>query len=223
MISNIPQHVAIIMDGNGRWANELKRPRSFGHKKGALVIDDILKTTIQKQIKVLSLFAFSIENWNRPAKEIDMIIRLAVNKLSKKTLTFFNEQQIQFRWTGFKERLPQQLVNRLLSAQTTTQQNSGMILNICLNYGGQQDILQAAQKINTSKQKFADLLLTKDLPPVDLLIRTGNEKRISNFMLWQSSYAEIIFEPTLWPAYNSQIFTKNLLEFSKRQRRFGRI
>lgn len=222
MMKHCPQHVAIIMDGNGRWAKRLKRPRTYGHQKGLKVIESIITVALKSHIKVLSLFAFSTENWSRPSQEVNFLMKLVMNKLTKKTLTYFHQCQIQFRWTGFKEHLSQPIIDKLWLMQSATANNNKIILNLCFNYGGRQDILQASQRV-TAKNDFEKLLLTNDLPPVDLLIRTGNEKRISNFMLWQLAYAEIIFEPTFWPAYNPKIFAKNLLEFSKRQRRFGGI
>ncbi|MDR0826109.1 MAG: di-trans,poly-cis-decaprenylcistransferase [Mycoplasmataceae bacterium] len=216
--NNVPNHVAIIMDGNGRWAKQHHQLRIFGHKHGAEVISKIAQAAIDNKVKVLSLFAFSTENWNRPKHEVSFLMKLMSSHLDKKTINDLNKHRISFRWIGFKNKLNSKLVDQLLSTQNATKRNKDLILNICFNYGGQQDILQAAKKTN-----FTSNLLTKDMPPVDLLIRTGDEKRISNFLLWQSAYAEIIFESTYWPSYNKNRFNKNIKEYQNRKRRFGSI
>jgi undecaprenyl diphosphate synthase len=185
-------------------------------------ISKIVEAAISEKIDVLSLFAFSCENWNRPKKEVDFLLKLINKKMDKNIIGKFNENGIQFHWIGFRNKLSSKLITKLLWVEESTKNNKKIILNLCFNYGGKQDILYAINQLKKCPhKKFTDLLLTNKLPSVDLLIRTSGEKRISNFLLWQLEYAEIIFEPTLWPDYNKDILRKNILEFSLRQRRFG--
>lgn len=222
----IPQHIAIIMDGNGRWAKAQKKPRTFGHKHGTINISRITKKANELNVKYLSLFAFSCENWDRPTKEVDFLIKLLNKQLQdKKLIERLNKGNIKFNWIGFKDKMPSETYKIIKFLMDQTKKNSGLTLTIAFNYGGMQDIIQAAKKIeNKSKvnpNDFLRLLLTKDIPFVDLLIRTGNEKRISNFLIYQSAYAEIIFEPKMWPEYLEEQFVQNIEEYNQRQRRFG--
>lgn len=221
----LPKHVAIIMDGNGRWAKAQNKPRAYGHQAGAKNIKNIVEAAINEKIKYLTLFAFSCENWTRPKHEINFLMKLLEKQMNEDLIKFLNERLIKFNWIGFKEKLNKTLVNKILNIQNKTKLNNKLILTIAFNYGGKQDILNAAKlsNKNTTIKDFDRLLLTKFLPDVDLLIRTSGEKRISNFLLWQSAYAEIIFEPTLWPNYNKKHFANNILEYCSRQRRFGKI
>lgn len=219
------KHVAIIMDGNGRWAKRKNKPRIFGHKVGAENIKNILETAIKHKIPFLTLFAFSCENWNRPIKEINYIFRLVGERIDDELVTYFNKHGVCFKWIGFEDKMNIRLIKKIKWLVGKTIHNKKITLTIALNYGGKQDILHAAKlaKPSTTLKQFESLLLTKHTPSVDLLIRTGGEKRISNFLLWQSAYAEIIFEPVYWPAYNHQCFTNNILEYYERHRRFGNI
>jgi undecaprenyl diphosphate synthase len=217
-------HVAIIMDGNGRWARQKHKPRTYGHKVGAENIQNILEESIKQKIKFLTLFAFSCENWNRPKNEVEFILNLVNKRMNDELLTYLNKNDICLRWIGFKDRIKKSIVNKIQKLERKTQNNKAITLVIAFNYGGQQDILQAAKSITrNNSQEFSDHLLTSDIPFVDLLIRTGGEKRLSNFLLWQSAYAEIIFEPTYWPAYDKKHFINNILEYYGRHRRFGKL
>lgn len=221
-----PTHVAIIMDGNGRWAKLNHAPRTYGHRMGADNIQNIVLAAIENKIKYLTLFAFSCENWKRPKLEVNFLMKILKDKIANpKLLAFLNKHKIQFKWIGFKDKLNIYLIRQLIKIQNDTKNNKDLILSIVFNYGGKQDILLASKLANQniSMENFNNLLLTKSIPDVDLLIRTGGEQRISNFMLWQIAYAEIIFEKTFWPAYNKKHFEKNILQYCSRQRRFGNI
>lgn len=217
---NIPTHIAIIMDGNGRWAISKNKPRIFGHKNGVKNINEIVKCAFQNKIKYLTLFAFSVENFNRPPKEVNFLINLFDKSINKNLQDKLIKNNICFRWIGFKEKLDSKIISKLENLMNLTKKCNGLNLTIAFNYGGIQDLQQAAKKQNTD---LKNALLTKDLPAVDLLIRTGNEKRISNFLIYDLSYAEIIFDKTMWPDYHCENFKKNLIEYSKRKRRFGKI
>ncbi|MDR0985875.1 MAG: di-trans,poly-cis-decaprenylcistransferase [Mycoplasmataceae bacterium] len=219
----LPKHIAIIMDGNGRWAKKQNKKRTFGHKKGVEVIKNITNEANKLNIKYLSLFAFSTENWKRPKQEVNYLMRLLENNLNNKLIKSLNEQNIRFRWIGFKNHLKNSLIKKFTIVEKSTSNNKGLSLCIYFNYGGMQDIYQASKYSNKDLNDLEKHLLTKDIPPVDLLIRTGNEKRISNFLIWQSAYAEIVFDKTYWPAYTGQRFINNLIDYTKRDRRFGKI
>lgn len=222
-----PKHIAIIMDGNGRWASQRKMIRSAGHKAGIETIDSVLKLALKNQINYLTLFAFSTENWNRPKKEVEFLILAFKQKITnKKTIDFFVKNNIRFKWLGFKDKMPKGLINNIKSLENITKDCIVMTLTIAFNYGGKQDIIESCIKCSgkkITKEIFLQNLSSSYLPDVDLLIRTGNEKRISNFILWQLTYSEIIFEKTLWPDYDSKTWIKNLKEFKNRERKFGAI
>ncbi len=231
---NIPAHIAIIMDGNGRWAKERGLLRTEGHKKGIERIKEIIKAANDLGIKVLSLFCFSTENWNRPKREIDMLMRSLYNFL-KKELKDLNKKNIRLVWSGKEVFLPDYLVRELKKAMNSTQSNTGLIINLCLNYGGRVEILDAAKGIaekvskgemdidEISEEKFSDFLYTKRLPDPDLLIRTSGELRISNFFLWQISYTEFLFLKKYWPDFTRTDLEEAIKAYQKRERKFGRV
>lgn len=220
-------HVAFIMDGNGRWATERNKKRTFGHFNGVKVIPNIIKTAIENDIEYISFFAFSIENWNRPKEEVNFLFKLALKYLSKKNLEKIKKHGIRFKWIGLEENIPQKMINNIKFFEKETELNPKICVNIFFNYSGVKDINNAINiiiknNINevTNIKKY---LLTKDLPEIDLLIRTGGEERISNFALYDLAYSEIIFEKTLWPNYTKDIFINNLKNYYERNRRFGEI
>ncbi len=209
-------NVAIIMDGNGRWAKSHNKPRTFGHKKGLETLKHLIKDIINTKMQIdwLSVFAFSTENWQRPKAEVNFLLKLFENSLNKELIGDLNKQNIKFVWTGFKNKLSKKLVDKILVAQKSTKNNSGLKLNIVFNYSGLKDINQ----FKTTKK-----LISSNIPNIDLLIRTSGEKRISNFLLCQLAYSEFVFEKTLWPDYTINILKKNIIEYKKRNRRFGKI
>jgi len=229
-MQNKPQHIAFIMDGNGRWAKQRLKPRTFGHSAGVKRIFETIKAAIDQEIKYISFFAFSTENWNRPEDEVDFLMteykkNIMDRKTDKKT-NWYIENGVKFRWIGFKDKLDQKILDSIEKLESDTKNNNVIQVNICFNYGAQQEIINACQKLiddklEANKNNFEKCLLTFDSPDVDLLIRTSGEQRISNFLLWQIAYAEIIFEKVYWPDYDKSIFADNLLEYSNRNRRFG--
>ena len=231
---NVPRHVAIIMDGNGRWAKKRKVPRSFGHKAGASRVQEIIETSGNMGIEVLSLYAFSTENWKRPEKEVENIMGLLRHYL-KNNSNDLRDNGIRLNILGKIEDLPLDLQEELKIALSKTENNDKMILNIALNYGGQDEILRACQKTmedflqqgkdpsSLEAEDFEKNLDTQGQPMVDLLIRPSGEFRLSNFLLYQCAYAEFWFSDILWPDFSKEEYLKALEDFSKRQRRFGGI
>ena len=219
-------HVAIIMDGNGRWGLKHKNSRNLGHKAGLITVEKIIKETIKQKIKNLTLYAFSTENWNRPKKEISYLFGLLENFLLKKIEDFHN-QNIKFNVIGEKK-FSKKLNNLLISSEKKTKKNTKLQVNLALNYGSKSEIISAIKKINKSKDKineknFKKYLQTKNIPDPDLLIRTGNTKRLSNFLLWQLAYAEFFFEKKLWPDFNEKDYIRVIKNFKKIKRNFGNI
>jgi undecaprenyl diphosphate synthase len=225
-MSKLPIHVAIVMDGNGRWALKRGLKRIEGHKKGSIVLREIVKNANKMGIRYLSLFAFSTENWNRSLQEVKFLMNYSRTELALMR-NEFDKQNIKIVWSGTKKRLYKSTMKELELASTQTKNNTDMVLNICINYGGKQEIIdcvnkalkQNRKKINT--KQFDKLLYQPTIPPVDLFIRTSGEKRISNFLLWESAYAEFMFTNTLWPDFNSVEFVQILNEYKNRDRRFG--
>ena len=227
MKNNVPGHVAIIMDGNGRWAVNRGLKRTKGHQKGAEVLKKISEYVYDKGIKVLSVFAFSTENFNRPKEEVDFLMNLFI-KGFKKDSAFFNKENIKVVFSGRKEPLKKDVIEAMEYLSESTKNNTKGILNICLNYGGRSEIVDAVNHIIKDNLKEVDEevinnYLYNKLPDIDLLIRTSGEVRISNFMLWQLSYAELYFPKCYFPDFNQEEFDKALLEYTKRDRRFGSV
>lgn len=225
-----PRHIAIIMDGNGRWAQNLGLPRIEGHRASRKSIRETVEGAIEFHIPYLSLFAFSTENWSRPKSEILAIFRIFTQVLKEETPEL-NEKGVQIIFSGDLEKFPKSLQNELNRSIQLTKYNQNLVLNICLDYSGKKDILQVIKKILTNADKVQEIneelvekyLLTYPLPSVDLLIRTSGEQRISNFMLWQAAYAEFYFSKLFWPDFTKQELLKAITEFQKRDRRFGGI
>ena len=221
----IPLHVAIIMDGNGRWAQKRGLPRNMGHRKGAETLGKIVKHSLDIGIKYLTVFAFSTENWSRPQTEIDYLMKLPYEFLERYEKDF-GDDDIRLKVIGKQEGLSAHLIKKINEVEKKTENNKGLTFIIALNYGSQDEIIDAINyiKINNievTKENFASFLYTKEFPEVDLLIRTSGEYRISNFLLWQIAYSELYFTDVLWPDFNKKAFNEALLEYSKRERRFG--
>ncbi len=219
-------HVAIIMDGNGRWGLKYKKSRNAGHKAGLISVEKIIKESIKRNIKFLTLYAFSTENWKRPKKEINYLFNLLENFLAKK-LNKLNNQNIKLNILGTKN-FSKKLNFLLKTAEKKTLYNTGLQINLALNYGSKTEIIDAFKKINKNKKKITEknlinYLHTKDMPDPELLIRTGNTKRLSNFLLWQLAYAEIFFVKKLWPDFNEADYLKVIKEFQSIKRNFGNI
>ena len=220
-----PKHVAIIMDGNGRWGIKKKKSRNYGHSKGIEVVQEIIKASITKKINYLTLFAFSTENWKRPISEIYFLIKLLSFYIDEKSNEII-KQGIKIKIIGNISKFPKKLQNKLNKLQNRTISNNKIQINIALNYGSREEILFALKKINklkinVSKKNLEKFLYTYKMPDPDILIRTGNTKRISNFLLWQSIYTEIFFEKKLWPDFNKYDFYKIINKFNKINRNFG--
>ncbi len=219
-------HVAIIMDGNGRWGLEHKNSRNEGHKSGLNTVEKIIKETIKQKINYLTLYVFSTENWNRPKKEIDYLFNLLENFLLKK-IKVLNKQNIKLKIIGVKK-FSKKLNNLLKLSEKKTAENTKLQINLALNYGSKHEILNAIKNIRKKNVKinennFQKYLQTKNIPDPELLIRTGNTKRLSNFLLWQLAYAEIFFEKKLWPDFNEKDYVRIIKRFKKIKRNFGNI
>ena len=219
-------HVAIIMDGNGRWGLKHKNSRNEGHKAGLKTVEKIIKETINLKIDYLTLFAFSTENWNRPKKEINYLFNLLESFLSKK-IEDFHDKNIKLNIIGVKN-FSKKLNKLLSSSEKKTSKNTTLQINLALNYGSKFEILNALKKLNNNNDKineknFKKYLQTKNIPDPELLIRTGNTKRLSNFLLWQLAYAEIFFEKKLWPDFNENDYIRIIKNFKQIKRNFGNI
>ena len=219
-------HVAIIMDGNGRWGLKHKNSRNEGHRAGLNTVEKIIKETINQKIKYLTLFAFSTENWNRPKKEINYLFNLLVTFLSNKIEELHNKN-IKLKIIGTKN-FSKKLNKLLISSEKKTVKNTKLQINLALNYGSKFEILNAIKKLRKNNDKINEKnlkmhLLTKNIPDPELLIRTGNTKRLSNFLLWQLAYAEIFFEKKLWPDFNEKDYVRIIKNFKKIKRNFGSI
>ena len=219
-------HVAIIMDGNGRWGLKNKKSRNAGHKAGLDTVEKVIKETIKRKIKFLTLYAFSTENWKRPKKEIKYLFNLLENFLVNK-IEELHKQNIKLKIIGIKNFSLK--LNKLLKAsEKKTSKNHKLQINLALNYGSKAELINAFKKLQKDKVKINEknirkYLLTNDIPDPDLLIRTGNTKRLSNFLLWQLSYTEIFFEKKLWPDFNENDYNKIIINYKKIKRNFGKI
>jgi len=219
-------HVAIIMDGNGRWGLKYKNSRNEGHKAGLITVEKIIKESIKQRISFLTLYAFSTENWSRPKKEVNYLFNLLENFLSNK-INDLHKQNIKLKIIGIKNFSKK--LNKLLSlSEKKTSKNSTLQINLALNYGSKFEILNALKKINKNndqinEKNFKKYLQTKNIPDPELLIRTGNTKRLSNFLLWQLAYAEIFFEKKLWPDFNEKDYIRIIKSFKQIKRNFGNI
>ena len=230
----LPKHIAIVMDGNGRWAESRGLPRIEGHKAGVDSVRAMIRSCLEMKIPCLSLFAFSSENWQRPSDEVNFLMGLFIEAL-KNELAELNQHGVQMRFTGDRTRLSETLQQQMLESEELTANNKTLILNVVVNYGGKWDLLTAAKKMaqavlngsvelnNVNEEQFNAYLDTKDLPEPDLFIRTSGELRISNFFLWQLAYTELYFTEVHWPDFSQEELKLALDSFGKRKRRFGQV
>ncbi len=234
---SLPQglkHIAVIMDGNGRWAGQRGKERVFGHRQGAESVKKIVKTCSEMGLGYLSLFAFSTENWSRPKDEVNALMNYFEDFLKKERKNIL-ERNMRFKITGQFDRLPEKIKKLASALMLETDQNTGMMLNLAVSYGGRQEIVDAVKRVAGDVKKgvldenditldsFGEYLWTKGMPDPDLLIRTSGEMRISNFMIWQMAYTEIYVTQLLWPDFDASELEKALDSFSKRERRFGKV
>jgi len=232
-IAPVPRHIAIIMDGNGRWAKKRHLPRIAGHRAGVETVRRVVETCSSKGVAVLTLFAFSSENWRRPAQEVGLLMELFLTVLERETRSL-HKNNVRIRVIGDRQRFPEKLQAQIREAERFTQTNTGLQLVIAANYGGRWDVAQAARQLaeevsrgecrieDIDEARLAAKLNVADLPEPDLFIRTGGEQRISNFLLWQLAYTELYFTEAPWPDFDGAEFDAALQSFAARERRFGR-
>ncbi len=232
--SKLPNHIAIIMDGNGRWAKKRFQPRIFGHREGMKRVKEIVTYCRKSGIKILSLFAFSSENWARPEQEVKFLMSL-LEEYVKKEVKELKKNNVRLKFIGDLTQVPKKYFELIKQSEKELEDCNGLILNIALSYGGRQDILNAVKKIaedtvkrqisieDITEEKFSKYLYTSHVPDPDFLIRTSGEMRISNFFLWQLAYTEIYVTDTLWPDFSAKHLEEAINDFSKRERRFGKI
>lgn len=224
--TRLPKHIAIIMDGNGRWAKQRGKPRIFGHREGSESVRAIIDTCARLGIQAITLYAFSTENWKRPRAEVSALMSM-LKRVLKRELKEVSRNNIRFQAIGHLERLDDSVQKELAAATEFTANNTGMVLNVALNYGGRLEIVEAARKAaangEITEDSINDNLYTNGLPEVDLMIRTSGEFRISNFLLWQLAYAEIYVTPTLFPDFRRPQVFEAIIDYQKRDRRFGGI
>lgn len=228
----LPKHVAIIMDGNGRWAKKRLMPRSFGHKAGVERVRGMVKMCDRLGIEALTIYAFSTENWTRPKDEVNVLMQLLIEYLKNETEEL-NKNNVRFRSIGNRDELSNQLLCAIEESENKTKENTGLQLTVAINYGSRDEIISAAKKFalkfkendsyELSKDNFENELFTVGLPEIDLVIRTSGEYRISNFLLYQIAYSELYFTDTYWPDFDEDEFAKALINYSKRNRRFGGV
>lgn len=233
-LNDVPNHVAIIMDGNGRWAEKRGLPRIAGHKEGMDVVKRIVKSAVKHKVKTLTLYAFSTENWKRPKAEVEYLMKLPKEFLHI-YLPELNENNVRIETIGELSSLPEHTIKAINYAKEQTEMNDGLILNFAINYGSRYEIMRAIKdvskdikdgKVNIEQldeKLFSNYLYTKNIADPDLLIRTSGEQRLSNFLLWQLAYAEFWFTDVLWPDFNEEIFEQALEDYRKRKRRYGGI
>lgn len=227
---NLPQHIAIIMDGNGRWARKRGLPRFYGHKKGVDAVRKVVRACGELGFKYLTLYVFSTENWQRPKEEINQLMKL-LEKLLIKEEKELNKNNVLVRAIGQLDRLPTKVQENLNYLINKTKDNTGLNLILAISYGGRTEIIDAIKKIVKEQKDFSELTIEKfrqylyapDVPDPDLLIRTAGEKRISNYLLWQCAYTELYFTEVLWPDFNKKELIKAIQDYAQRKRRFGRV
>lgn len=230
LLTKIPVHVAIIMDGNGRWANARGLPRLAGHRAGTENLRTIIRACVEFNIKILTIYAFSTENWGRPADEVEGLMMILEDVIDQE-LTELHQEGVQLHHLGHLDRLPPRLQEKVRNAMQLTKDNNRLVLNIAWNYGGRDEIVCAIRSIisdgvpadQITDDLVSQYLFTAGIPDPDLIIRTSGEMRISNFLIWQSAYAEWYITETLWPDFNREEFFKALQEFNNRDRRFGKL
>jgi undecaprenyl diphosphate synthase len=232
-MNKLPKHVAIIMDGNGRWANLQGKNRVSGHQQGAKSVREVVEEAVKMEIEFLTLYAFSTDNWSRPKEEVSLLMKLLVNSL-KKEFKRLIKNNIRLQSIGNMDGLPNPVKEELNYVIEKTKNNTGMVLTLALNYGGKEELTAAVKAIafkvknsiispeKVDQSTIIEHLYTQNLPAVDLLIRTSGEERISNFLLWHIAYAELYFTKTLWPDFKKEDLQKALVDYTKRERRFGK-
>jgi len=230
--AKVPTHVAVIMDGNGRWAKVRSQPRHAGHRAGAKAVRNTVETAARRGVGFLTLFAFSSENWQRPADEVSSLMTLFLEALQRE-IDDLHRNKVKLRFVGERHKLQPRLVRKIEAAEARTACNSGLVLTVAVAYGGRWDLVHAARELATrvergemrasdiDEERFAGHLALADVPDPDLLIRTGGEQRISNFLLWNLAYAELYFCPCLWPDFDEKEFDQALATYANRQRRYG--
>ena len=233
-MAKLPRHIAIIMDGNGRWAEKRRHNRVFGHARGVERAREITRECGEQKIEALTLYTFSTENWQRPAGEVNFLMKLLQRYLKNETQELI-DNNLRFRAIGFLEMLPKNIQDELRRLEQATAKNTGMFLNIALSYGSRQELVMAAQTLarevaagkirpeDIDEAKINGCLFTHESPEPDLLIRTGGDQRISNFLLWQSAYAELYFTDICWPDFTVENFRQALTAYGNRERRFGKV
>jgi undecaprenyl diphosphate synthase len=231
-VPRVPRHVAIIMDGNGRWAVRRKLPRTAGHRAGVKSVRAVVEESVRQGVGALTLFAFSSENWRRPKSEVNLLMELFMSAL-RAEVKRLDENGVRLRIVGDRSAFPEKLQQRIAEAEAATGGNDALILQVAANYGGRWDIVRAAQRLaedvrdgrlapeDLDEERFAARLSFPDLPDPDLFIRTGGEQRLSNFLLWQSAYSELYFSDLMWPDFGAEAYAQALADFAHRQRRFG--
>ncbi len=231
--NRIPVHVSIIMDGNGRWAREQGHERIFGHKKGVETVRVVAEAAAEAGVKYLSLYAFSEENWGRPKEEVDFLMHLMMDSIASE-VEMLMKNGVRFRVLGNLERLPEALQQGIAALEERTRENTALDLILFVSYSGKWDIFQAAKKFAaehsgedidkiTDMSAFSKYLVTDGIPDPDLIIRTSGEERISNYLLWQGAYSELLFVKKMWPEFGKEDFTAALAEFASRDRRYGKV
>jgi undecaprenyl diphosphate synthase len=232
LVRGMPRHVAIIMDGNGRWAERRHLPRYAGHRAGVQAVRGVVELCAEQSVEALTLFAFSSENWRRPRQEVGLLMELFLTTLGRE-VDKLHRREVRLRFIGDRDGFPEKLRARIDAAEALTEGNTRLDLVIAANYGGRWDLAQAARRLaervergelraeEVTQEELARELSLADLPEPDLFIRTGGEQRISNFLLWQLAYTELYFTETLWPDFDKQAFAQALASFASRQRRFG--
>ncbi len=233
-IEKLPRHIAIIMDGNGRWAKQHGKPRVFGHRNGVIAVREATEAAAELGVEFLTLYAFSTENWNRPKLEVNALMRLLVETLHKEVETL-NKNDIRLQAIGDIRNLPERTYQALLQGIERTKNNSRMTLVLALNYSSRWEVVEASRSLarqvlageirpeEISEQMFSDALTTGGIPDPELLIRTSGENRISNFLLWQIAYSELYFTPVFWPDFRKEHLYQAIIDFQQRERRFGKI
>tara|TARA_Y100001958_G_scaffold135513_1_gene106754 strand:- start:187 stop:933 length:747 start_codon:yes stop_codon:yes gene_type:complete len=231
--NKIPDHIAIIMDGNGRWAKEKNLPRLAGHNEGINSVREIVRICGEIEVKYLTLYTFSNENWLRPSKEVSAIMSLLMKTISKEVINL-DKNNVRFNAIGDLESLPKESFDRIHDGILLTKENTGLTLTLALSYGGRQELISAVKSIikkfidkphkydMIDEEEFNNHLYTNDMPDPDLLIRTGGEKRISNFLLWQIAYTELFMTDAYWPDFREELLMKSIFDFQNRQRRYGK-
>lgn len=233
-MEKIPQHIAIILDGNGRWAKQRKMPRNYGHVQGSKTVEKICEEAYKMGVKYLTVYAFSTENWKRPKEEVEMLMKLLRNYL-KDCLKTSTKNNMRVRVLGDLTKLSKEIQDSILELEKVSERNTGLNFQVALNYGGRDEIIRAMKKIFTEYEKnpfsvtnidetlFEQYLDTKGIPDPDLLIRTSGEERISNFLLWQLAYTELYFTDVLWPDFNKEELKKAIAYYNSKDRRFGSV